>query len=70
MEGKTVNLESTIACPNCGHKKKEIMPTDACKFFYECENCKMVLKPKQGDCCVYCSYGTLKCPPMQLEIAK
>ena len=58
-------LVSTILCPNCGHKKEETMPTDACQYFYECENCKQVLKPKRGDCCVYCSYGTVKCPPIQ-----
>jgi transcription elongation factor Elf1 len=37
-------LQSTITCPNCGHKKEETMPTDACQYFYECENCKTVLK--------------------------
>lgn len=65
IDGKTVELQSEITCPNCGHKKKEIMPIDACQFFYECENCKTVLKPKQGDYCVYCSYGTVKCPSIQ-----
>ncbi|MBI3510740.1 MAG: MerC domain-containing protein [Bacteroidetes bacterium] len=65
VDGKTIELESTITCPKCGHKKKELMPTDACQFYYECENCKTVLKPKQGDCCVYCSYGTVKCPSKQ-----
>jgi hypothetical protein len=60
-----VQLESTITCPKCGHKAKEEMPTTACQFFYECENCKALLKPKEGDCCVYCSYGTVKCPPIQ-----
>ena len=58
-------LYSTITCPKCGHKKTEEMPTDACQYF--CENCKARLKPKQGDCCVYCSYGTVKCPPVQLN---
>ncbi len=58
-------LQSTITCPSCGHSKTEEMPTNACQYFYECEKCKTVLKPKQGDCCVYCSYGTVKCPPMQ-----
>ncbi|TXD79150.1 GDCCVxC domain-containing (seleno)protein [Algoriphagus ratkowskyi] len=58
-------LQSTITCPDCGNKKEETMPTDACQYFYECENCRKVLKPKQGDCCVYCSYGTVKCPPIQ-----
>ncbi|WP_234972533.1 GDCCVxC domain-containing (seleno)protein [Flavobacterium terrae] len=63
--GKKVELESTITCPKCGHKKTEIMPTNACEFFYECENCKTRLRPLEGDCCVYCSYGTVKCPPIQ-----
>lgn len=31
---KTVGMEfilqSTITCPNCGNKKEETMPTDAC----------------------------------------
>ncbi|NND52976.1 MAG: hypothetical protein HKN54_11285 [Flavobacteriaceae bacterium] len=60
-----VQLKSEITCPNCRHKKVEDMPTNACQFFYECENCKEVLKPKEGDCCVYCSYGTVACPPIQ-----
>ncbi len=58
-------LESVITCPVCGHKKNEKMPVDACQFFYDCENCKITLKPKEGDCCVFCSYGTVKCPPKQ-----
>ena len=62
-----VVLQSTLTCPNCGHQKEETMPTDSCQYFYECVNCKQVLKPKQGDCCVYCSYGTVKCPPIQQD---
>ena len=41
-----VLLKSEITCPKCGYKKEEDMPTNACQFFYECENCKTVLKPK------------------------
>ncbi len=58
-------LDSIITCPICGHQKKEIMPIDACQYFYECENCHEILKPKTGDCCVYCSYGTNACPSIQ-----
>lgn len=58
-------LKSKITCPNCGHHKEEYMPTDACQFFYECENCKKMLRPLQGDCCVYCSYGDVDCPSIQ-----
>ena len=57
--------ESVLTCPGCGHRSRETMPTDACQFFYECKGCGAVLRPKQGDCCVFCSYGSVKCPPMQ-----
>lgn len=60
-----LELESTLACPGCGHRKTETMPTDACLYFYECEGCGAVLRPKKGDCCVFCSYGTVPCPPVQ-----
>jgi hypothetical protein len=57
--------ESAITCPDCGYQKKEQMPETSCQFFYECESCKMVLKPDTDDCCVFCSYGTVACPPVQ-----
>ena len=66
-DSKVVELLSKITCPNCGYVKDEIMPTNACQYFYECEKCQSVLKPTKGDCCVYCSYGTVKCPPIQLN---
>lgn len=62
---KTVGLQSIITCPACGHRKEETMPVDACQYFYECESCHSGLKPIEGDCCVFCSYGTVKCPPIQ-----
>jgi hypothetical protein len=64
---QTAVLESTITCPNCGARKQEVMPTDACQWYYECTACKTLLKPKPGDCCVFCSYGTVKCPPIQAQ---
>ncbi len=62
-----MQLKSTIRCPECGYEKEETMPTDACQFFYECTRCGTLLKPKKGDCCVFCSYGSVKCPPKQNE---
>jgi hypothetical protein len=41
------------------------MPVDACQWFYECRHCHGVLSPKPGDCCVFCSYGSVPCPPVQ-----
>ncbi len=68
MRTSEVLLESTITCPQCGHVRDEPMLTDACQWFYECEGCKTILKPKSGDCCVFCSYGTNKCPPVQARL--
>ena len=65
---KMITLESTITCPECGFQKTEQMPTNACIHFYECENCNARLKPRAGDCCVFCSYGNMKCPgPLALR---
>jgi hypothetical protein len=62
-----VIFESTITCPDCGFTRRETMPTDACQHFYDCRNCGATLKPKAGDCCVFCSYGDVKCPPVQMK---
>jgi hypothetical protein len=58
-------LTSTITCPKCGHRSADLMPTDACQFFYDCDGCGAVLRPNPGDCCVYCSFGDMSCPPIQ-----
>ena len=63
-----VVLDATITCPRCDHVAQERMPTDACMYFYECTNCRELLRPKPGDCCVFCSYGSVKCPPIQLRL--
>lgn len=62
-----VTLHSTITCPECGATADEEMPTDACIYFYECLGCRKLLKPLAGDCCVFCSFGSAKCPPVQQE---
>jgi len=60
-----MTLQSVITCPHCATAKAEAMPTDACQFFYVCTGCGATLRPKQGDCCVFCSYGSVPCPPIQ-----
>ena len=57
---------SVIKCPHCGHEAREQMPTNACQYYYDCRACGELLKPNPGDCCVYCSFGTVKCPPIQM----
>ena len=68
-KAKLMILESVITCPQCGIAKLETMPTDACQCFYVCTGCGTKLRPKSGDCCVFCSYGSVACPPMQTESA-
>jgi hypothetical protein len=58
---------SVITCPLCGVRAHEPMPTDACQHFYRCIGCGEILKPRSGDCCVFCSYGATRCPPMQAQ---
>ena len=58
-------VRSTIVCPACGHRENEIMPKDACQYFYKCKGCGVIMKPKAGACCVFCSYGDVKCPTAQ-----
>ena len=56
---------SALTCPSCGHAERLEMPTDACVFFHECAGCHALLRPGPGDCCVFCSYGDVPCPPVQ-----
>ena len=49
-----IELESELTCPECGHQVVETMPVDRCQFYYECEGCGALLRPKPGDCCVFC----------------
>lgn len=68
IESSTNHSEtSEITCPKCGHKKTETLPTDVCAIIYNCEKCQAKLTPKDGDCCVFCTYGTHKCPSLQDE---
>lgn len=60
---------STLTCPQCGHRATETMPVDACWFWYDCHGCGELLAPRRGDCCVFCSYGTVPCPPIQQQRA-
>ncbi|TNF54466.1 MAG: hypothetical protein EP308_07795 [Burkholderiales bacterium] len=64
---KTPVLESTLTCPKCGFAQTETMPTDRCMWYWQCPGCATLLRPKRGDCCVYCSFGSVPCPPVQQD---
>jgi hypothetical protein len=56
---------SIITCLQCGYQATERVPVDACQFFYDCKGCGAMLRPKPGDCCVFCSFGSVPCPLIQ-----
>jgi transposase-like protein len=62
-----MQLQSTLTCPKCGHQKQETMPENACVVSYECEACGSTLRPLGTDCCVFCSFGSVSCPPVQAQ---
>ena len=68
--GSEVITAARITCPACSFETSESMPTDSCQVVYRCESCGTLLRPLQGDCCVFCSYSDQVCPPKQaLEAA-
>ena len=60
---------ATLTCPECGAEHTETMTDASCQFFYRCERCGVTLRPAEGDCCVFCTYADVPCPPIQQERA-
>lgn len=65
-----VVMTSVMRCARCGYEREETMPTAYCQIAYECSRCGARLSPKAGDCCVFCSYGSVPCPSMQGDGAR
>ncbi|MGH8113063.1 MAG: GDCCVxC domain-containing (seleno)protein [Rhodanobacteraceae bacterium] len=61
-----MTYESTLTCPGRGDHEVKPMPANACVWFRACGS---VWTPHPGDCCVFCSYGSIPCPPRQLRPA-
>jgi hypothetical protein len=58
---------AALTCPVCKHVESMTMPADRCVIAHECRACHTVLKPKAGDCCVFCSFADKRCPFVQDE---
>lgn len=59
---------ASITCPSCQAEADATMPEDACQYFFRCPSCGKMLRPKDGDCCVFCSYSDAMCPPKTAEL--
>jgi hypothetical protein len=64
-----MTIPGALTCPSCLLRTPEPMPTNACLRVFECPGCGALLRPKAGDCCVFCSYGDEPCPPRQAATA-
>ncbi|HEY1415214.1 MAG TPA: GDCCVxC domain-containing (seleno)protein [Caulobacteraceae bacterium] len=62
-----VILVNELTCPHCWARRAETMPTDACLWLWDCPDCGTTLRPRPGDCCVFCSYGSVPCRPVQVN---
>jgi hypothetical protein len=62
--------DCVVTCPTCKKKVQETMSSETIKKIYHCPNCLAWLSPKKGDHCIYDSYGSVKCPVMQLKARK
>lgn len=56
---------SVVTCPRCGYQREETMPDISCSIFYRCAGCGEFLLSLAGDCCIFCSYGSVPCPAIQ-----
>jgi hypothetical protein len=59
--------DCVVTCPVCKTQVQETMVSETPKLIYHCPVCLTWLSPKKGDHCIYDSYGSLNCPPIQVK---
>ena len=63
-----VSLWSVLTCPACGCSKLESMSQRTVTLSYICTECETVIEPQSWECCVYCSYGSVRCVEAQSRL--
>jgi hypothetical protein len=61
---------ANLTCPHCKKTYEVEMPVNYCQIVFKCLKCNENITPKKSDCCIFCSYTDIKCPPMQMEAIK
>lgn len=59
-------MVTLIICNDCQHAFVTEMPLIEEVHQIVCIHCESVMTTNKDQCCVYCSYGSEKCPKMQL----
>ncbi|WP_305848976.1 GDCCVxC domain-containing (seleno)protein [Polynucleobacter sp. MG-6-Vaara-E2] len=62
-------LESTVTCPHCEASETLLLQSGSTHHFYRCRSCSAILKPKSGDCCILCSFGSSDCSAPEQNLA-
>ena len=63
-------LQTIMKCPNCRTTETVTMDQKIPGDFFTCKECEKTHEPRLGDCCVYCSYGSVNCPAVQQIILR
>jgi hypothetical protein len=58
---RSTSTVSMVTCPECGHTEALPSAVGAARLIHRCAACGVLSRPKQGDCCVLCSYGDRAC---------
>ena len=56
-----------LTCPVCKNRTQEFMVSESLKLVFQCPACLTWLSPKKNDHCIYDSYGSVNCPPIQIK---
>lgn len=67
VDASKVMLDAVLRCPFCLGEELLRMPENFCEILRPCRFCRRIIRPRPGDCCVYCSFATVPCPPHQQE---
>ena len=62
---RTVNRTSTLHCPYCRAGSHERMPMDRTLHEFQCLWCNRLVQQGPEEHCIYCAFGSRKCPQMQ-----
>jgi len=60
-------LECSVTCPSCGSVLATTMSQSETVRRLSCRACGEAMVPEPGDCCVFCSHGSVPCPGTQRE---
>ncbi|HFQ15066.1 MAG TPA: hypothetical protein ENK41_01820 [Rhodobacteraceae bacterium] len=60
-----IEYHTVLTCPHCGHRSRQSMPDLQTLTRWNCNNCHTDIQPRPGECCVFCSFGSVPCPDAQ-----